>query len=187
MPKNRREIDKEEKKQEVIEVAQQLFLSDGYYKTSMAQVAKSAGIAPNTIYWYFKNKNALFAEVISAMLAVHLQAFQQRVDFPFEENVLWALERLSETRPLAAPLHELMDESEEVARVHDNFHRLVKASAMQFLLRQGAGESDAENLVAIWEHVLEGLLLHSADETERKRVCDFLLKVTKKIIRDGMD
>lgn len=187
MPKNRRDIDKDIKKQQVIEVARELFMANGYYDTSMAKVAKTTGIAPNTIYWYFKNKDDLFAAVINSVISVHLLAFQQRVDLPFEENVYWALDALMDAKPLAVPLHDLMTKSEQLSQVHDSFHLLVKSIAKQYLLREGVDEGDAVNLVGIWEFVLEGLLLHSADEAERKRLCDFLLKITKQFIETRSD
>lgn len=182
MPKNRRDVDKEFKKQEVIEVARELFMSRGYYDTSMANVAKNAGIAPNTIYWYFKNKEDLFAAVINGVIAAHLVEFQNRTQLPFEKNVFWALERLMDAKPLAVPLHDLMTKSEQLAQVHDSFHQLVKGIATQYLLQEGVNKSDAINLVGIWEYVLEGLILHGANDEERNRLCEFLLGMTKQIM-----
>merc|ERR1711994_383836 len=55
------------------------FLIGIYYKTGdrtrtitydkkNSRLAKAAGIAPNTIYWYFKNKDAVFAEVVNSIV-----------------------------------------------------------------------------------------------------------------------
>lgn len=187
MPKNRRHIDKDEKKQQVIEAAQTLFLTEGYHNTSMARLAKAAGIAPNTIYWYFKNKDAVFAEVVNSIVHEHFQEYQARAGYSLEDNLHWALEKLTAYRPLATPLHELMDKSEEIRQVHDNFHRIARAAGVHAVMQEGMNQDDAENLVAIWEHVLEGLLLHSATEEERTRICDFLFAVSRKVISEGLD
>lgn len=187
MPRNRRHIDKDEKKQYVISAARELFLTEGYHSTSMAKVAKAAGIAPNTIYWYFKNKDALFAEVINNLVSSHWQEYQDRAGYSLEENLQWGLEKLANYRALATPIHELMYQSEEIFQVHENFHRMARAAGVHALQREGMKQTDAENLVAIWEHVLEGLLLHSADEEERTRVCDFLFAISRKVIDEGLD
>ena len=46
MPKNRRPVDREEKQAEIVDAAQQLFTAVGYDRSSMAQIAAAAGVAP---------------------------------------------------------------------------------------------------------------------------------------------
>ena len=42
-----------------------LFKEQGYEKTSMSSVAKAAGVAANTIYWYYANKDDLLIAVLN--------------------------------------------------------------------------------------------------------------------------
>ncbi|WP_375166439.1 TetR/AcrR family transcriptional regulator, partial [Rhizobium hidalgonense] len=49
--------DREEKRNIIISAAHELFLTQGYEATAMSKLATKAGIAPNTIYWYFKDKD----------------------------------------------------------------------------------------------------------------------------------
>ena len=47
------------KKEEVINSARELFITYGYKKVSMDEIAKKSGVTKKTIYSYFKDKNEL--------------------------------------------------------------------------------------------------------------------------------
>jgi len=53
-------IDKQAKKQEIIQAAITVFAQKGFTKTKMADIAQAANIGKGTIYEYFKNKNEIF-------------------------------------------------------------------------------------------------------------------------------
>ena len=60
MARNKRILQNpDEKKAEIIAIAHSLFLQCGYEETSMAKLAQQVGISPNTIYWYFKDKDEI--------------------------------------------------------------------------------------------------------------------------------
>jgi TetR/AcrR family fatty acid metabolism transcriptional regulator len=52
-----------DKRNALIEAACDLFTTVGYENTTIAQVAKRAGVAVGTVYLYFKNKSDLLAAV----------------------------------------------------------------------------------------------------------------------------
>ena len=54
-----------EKRAQILTSASQLFLSDGFAKTSMDSVAKHSGVSKQTVYSHFANKDDLFAAVIT--------------------------------------------------------------------------------------------------------------------------
>ena len=58
--KERRERQKENLRQEILDAARQLFLKNGYENVSMRQIAAKIEYSPTTIYLYFKNKSELF-------------------------------------------------------------------------------------------------------------------------------
>lgn len=70
-----------DKRQAVVQAAQELFTSVGYEQTTIADVAKKAGIAVGTVYLYFKNKRELLlaaredweAEFLSYMAQPEIQ------------------------------------------------------------------------------------------------------------------
>jgi TetR/AcrR family fatty acid metabolism transcriptional regulator len=52
-----------DKERAIIDAAKELFTGAGYENTTMAHVARQAGVAVGTVYLYFKNKNDLLAAV----------------------------------------------------------------------------------------------------------------------------
>lgn len=58
--KERREREKENLRQEILDAARQLFVRNGYENVSMRQIAKQIEYSPTTIYLHFENKGQLF-------------------------------------------------------------------------------------------------------------------------------
>jgi AcrR family transcriptional regulator len=61
----KREANKTEKRQRLLEHGAQLFLEKGFEGTSIEQVISSVGIARGTFYLYFQDKEELFSAIIS--------------------------------------------------------------------------------------------------------------------------
>ncbi|MEM8526978.1 MAG: TetR/AcrR family transcriptional regulator [Bacteroidota bacterium] len=61
--KQRREREKEELRQLILKEATQMFLKEGYEKTSMRKIAKRIEYSVGTIYLYYKNKDELLYAV----------------------------------------------------------------------------------------------------------------------------
>lgn len=57
----------ERKRQAVVAAATVAFLQNGYLGTNMDQVAALAGVAKQTVYNYFSNKETLFIEIVTQM------------------------------------------------------------------------------------------------------------------------
>ena len=53
-----------EKRERVRSVAQRLFIQQGFEGTSMDAIAMTAGVSKPTLYRYYQNKEALFADVL---------------------------------------------------------------------------------------------------------------------------
>jgi AcrR family transcriptional regulator len=52
-----------ERKQQLVDCAAQLFAERGFAETRIKDIVDAAGVAKGLFYWYFENKEALFAEV----------------------------------------------------------------------------------------------------------------------------
>ena len=52
-----------ETRQHILDVALRLFSQQGVSSTSLAEIAKAAGVTRGAIYWHFKNKSDLFKEI----------------------------------------------------------------------------------------------------------------------------
>src|SRR5262245_54156542 len=68
-----KEDQKEERRQEILDKAWQLFQQHDYQAVNIIDVARGVGLAKGTIYLYFKTKEALF-------LAIQEQQFQHWFD-----------------------------------------------------------------------------------------------------------
>ena len=60
----RKNREKEQRIQSILEVAKRLFLSKGYHETTMDEVALEAGFSKATIYQYFKSKDDLYFSLL---------------------------------------------------------------------------------------------------------------------------
>jgi AcrR family transcriptional regulator len=72
-------------KKTIVKTALELFLQNGYEKTSMNDIAREVGISKPAIYHHFKNKDQLFHEVLSLF---------------FEEMGKWSKVRFASCKPL---------------------------------------------------------------------------------------
>jgi AcrR family transcriptional regulator len=59
----RKEREKQEMRQQILVAARSLFLTQGFEKTSIRNIADAIEYSPGTIYLYFKDKNELFLEL----------------------------------------------------------------------------------------------------------------------------
>ena len=68
----------------IVEAALARFLSDGFERTRMLDVARDAGLAKGTLYLYFPTKEALFEGVVSLMLGGAVQRLEVEPPVPDE-------------------------------------------------------------------------------------------------------
>jgi AcrR family transcriptional regulator len=54
----------QERKQQLLDRAAELFAQRGYAETRVADIVEAAGVAKGLFYWYFENKEALFRELV---------------------------------------------------------------------------------------------------------------------------
>ncbi len=80
------------KRQEIVEVAAQLFREVGYERTSMDDILARVGRSKATLYNYFPSKETLFLEVVFAPIEQDLQAVYSVLDGPLDDIVALLLE-----------------------------------------------------------------------------------------------
>ena len=66
------------RKEAILEAAARLFAEKGYTETSMSELAHITGVAQGTIFYHFKNKEALFVSI--------LDDFKNRISEEFERH-----------------------------------------------------------------------------------------------------
>jgi AcrR family transcriptional regulator len=64
---SKREQVREERREQILDAALEVFSRTGYHVTNVSDVAAQAGVSQGTIYWYFESKDELFqATLLSA-------------------------------------------------------------------------------------------------------------------------
>jgi len=54
--------------EKILQAGRQLFSKSGYVGTSMADIAKETGITKAALYYFFKNKQALYIRILSELI-----------------------------------------------------------------------------------------------------------------------
>lgn len=67
--------DKSARRDEIMAAAKKVFARKGFHATTIADIAKQAGLAYGSVYWYFNSKDELF----HALMAVEEQALRAHV------------------------------------------------------------------------------------------------------------
>lgn len=63
--------------QEILEVAERLFLTKGFSRTSTVEIAKEAGCNQALVHYYFRTKEKLFQRIFSDKLVLSLSNFSR--------------------------------------------------------------------------------------------------------------
>lgn len=74
---DRKEREKQEMKQLIIDAAMRMFVEDGYEKTSIRNIADKIEYSPGTIYLYYKDKDELLYAVQKEAFSKMFETFQR--------------------------------------------------------------------------------------------------------------
>lgn len=174
MPANRRPVDREAKRDEIVRAAAELFTDLGFDATPMTQLAAAAGVTTNTVYWYFEDKDAVLIAVLDLLLQEALLEHAQHANLPLREQALWALNRLQRLHRLVSVVHTRATNSPAVAAWHDNFHELADSLLADGLRDAGVADADLAAASRIGTFVIEGLLSHPHEENSQADVIRLL-------------
>lgn len=174
MAKNKRPQDRQQKQDEIVTVARQLFLEKGYDATAMSQLAAAAGVAANTIYWYFDDKDDVLIAVLNSVITASLQEYQQANLLTLSDKLLWLIAKLEQASLLVSTVHARIHVSKAIAAWHDNFHLLGESMIAYELSQYHVPAERLEALVKIAIFTIEGLLVHPLSTAQKHAICDIL-------------
>lgn len=173
MPANRRPVPKEQRRDELLAAAAQLFVQDGYEAASMSRIAKLAGVTANTLYWYFDDKDQLLVAVADAYLQALLHEHRSAGERPLADQLLWLVERLRPVKHLVATVHDRQATSEVIGTWHRSFHAAFEAVfEAQLPGAEHADGRDAE--IAAATFALEGAITHPLDDATTRALCHLI-------------
>lgn len=173
-------VDYEEKKQEIIKKAKEVFAKKGYYNTSLSDISKSCGMGRTTMYQYFENKD----EIFSCTILKTLTDIQRKVDSVVEDDNLTFIEKLKSL------IFELSSEYEhnyvfvllaeiwiiikrgnnEIQKtIHDNEEKLklsIKSLLLGGIEAKAIKPIDSDGMADIIYTFIESIILQNEDSDE---------------------
>ncbi len=175
MPRNRHDRTKQAKRDEILAAASSLFVSEGYDGASMGKIAAAAGLTPNTLYWYFGDKDELFVAVADQYLDLLLQQHAAVADQPLVDQFVWLVDNLRPVRHLVATVHARVAKSPRIAEWHSGFHRQTEALFEdQLTINLSAAQRDVE--AAVITFAIEGAVTHDLDASATADLCHALTR-----------
>src|SRR5690554_615334 len=176
MARIKRDQDREAKRDEIVAAAHALFTDEGYEATSMSRLAAAAGVAPNTIYWYFENKDDVLIAVLNRVVShvmVEVVALQNQ---PIRTRILTLIDQIEGAGALMTDVHSRVSHSPKVQAWHDQFHMMVEQLSVTELVNAGVSKDEAQLDAKLLIYVIEGLLAHPHKLQEREQIIDQALK-----------
>ncbi|WP_132994230.1 TetR/AcrR family transcriptional regulator [Gordonia zhaorongruii] len=175
MPRNRGLHNREEKRADIIGVARDLFVSEGFERTSITRLAKAVGITANTLYWYFEDKDDILVAVLSVIVTEDTEDYAAVADRSLAERLEWLVERLQRVGPLVSTVHERAAKSTVIDEWHNGFHAYTEALFSDDIAAAGLSGPDADAVIRIGTFVIEGLLTHAPPPQVSRAVIEQLV------------
>lgn len=175
MARTKREQDRDEKRGEIVAKARRLFMEEGYETTSISRLASAAGVAPNTIYWYFKDKDEVLVAVLDAEFSTRMNEYLMLQTVSPADRLLWVVNQLERVSRLVGTVHSRLAQSPAINAWHDRFHAISEELLRRELQQGGIAPQKIEALVKISVFTIEGLLAHPLPEEQKRAICAALV------------
>ncbi len=108
-----RRVDKEERRNRIMDAAMRVFARLGVHRARMEDVAQEAHVSKGALYWYFRSKDELLRAILARMFEPDLRLMEEMVqqqDLPVVERLevlaRKALDSLPQVRLTQALLYE---------------------------------------------------------------------------------
>jgi TetR/AcrR family transcriptional regulator, repressor of the mexAB-oprM multidrug resistance operon len=173
VPRNRQEVPREERVDALLAVAEEQFLAHGFAGTSVAEIARAAGIEPGSVYWYFRTKDHAFAAVLNRLLDVEVDRIGLLPDEP-ANRLFAALDSVERRRTLHPCVAERAPHAPPVMEYHERLHEWLHGLALAAVTDQvlePARELAADAVVA----TIEGGLANPAPTRPTSTLVRYLL------------
>lgn len=153
-------------KTRIKEIAVRHFDRDGYYGTTIRQIAGDAGCSLPMIYYYYKNKKELFHEIIEHDYFDLLTRQAEQVtagnildfytEFVYELNHLTDYEKA--VYRLGVKVYLGFDGDDELMEMMDQWEKRIAARHLQIVLPHLKDKNGADVIVRTLIHLLENLI-----------------------------
>src|SRR6195256_6631559 len=141
-----------DRRDEILAAAQRCFVRSGFHGASMQEICAEAAMSPANLYRYFPSKEALIAGICERTRAEAADSFLAVDRAPGFFDGLAALarhhlvERPEEEAGLCAEIMAESRRNPEIARLHTELERDIKARLVD-MLRRAVGRGEISNTV----------------------------------------
>ena len=145
---------KESRREHILKIASEVFARFGYDKTTLEDIGKRCGLNKASLYYYFKNKEALFVQVIlseTGQFIADLQAKTARIKAVEAKVVHYLSERIKRYEQVLNFTQLSLESLQKVEPLYMNLYQQVKAKEILFisqLLEEGMQEQAIKTMDA---------------------------------------
>lgn len=130
-------------KDKILKVSRELFMRKGYDSTSMSEIASLVGINKSSLYYFFKNKECLYFEIMKNALnniLDYLREVERGDKFDFEriiENLLNMSSKNSiiayilDTNSIKSKSKQLNEMHQGIQEIHKIFEKICKNAGVK--------------------------------------------------------
>jgi AcrR family transcriptional regulator len=170
VPRNRADVARDVKVDEIIEAARARLVEGGYGALSVAALARELGLAQAAVYWYFPTKDDVFVAAVERILHDILE--RKPVRGPTVDHVVWLAERLHEFQDLRMTMRDRARTSESVARFDRDVNALFRVMLVNSL-RDEVPAADLDDVADAVMALCDGVLLRDVSRTRRRDLIRF--------------
>lgn len=116
----------EKRKKELLKIAYEMFLTQGYENTSVDEIIEKAQIAKGTYYYHFQSKEQMLEEVIDMMIDSESEMAKQIIssDIPVPQKIVGIIASMKPTEA-EQPIQNTLFQSENVLMHHKVRQKLI--------------------------------------------------------------
>ncbi|UZD49124.1 TetR/AcrR family transcriptional regulator [Peribacillus frigoritolerans] len=170
MPRTPEENDRirQASKEKIRAAAMELFIKQGYYATSISDIAKQAGISKGLLYNYYKGKEELLSEMVEARIKEVVEVMEEAFTLntpreQLEHIINGAIDNIHQKPEVHRFYLHLQTQPESDDDLIKYSHLIIEENARQFEFQckifESMGETDPRKRSLYFSSVLQGIML----------------------------
>lgn len=170
MPRTPEENDRirQASKEKIRAAAMELFIKQGYYATSISDIAKQAGISKGLLYNYYKGKEELLSEMVEARIKEVVEVMEEAFTLntpreQLEHIINGSIDNIHQKPEVHRFYLHLQTQPESDEDLIKYSHLIIEENARQFEFQckifESMGETDPRKRSLYFSSVLQGIML----------------------------
>ena len=170
MPRTPEENDRirQASQEKIRAAAMELFMKQGYYATSISDIAKKAGISKGLLYNYYKGKEELLSEMVVARIKEVVEVMEEAFTLntpreQLEHIINGAIDNIHKKPEVHRFYLHLQTQPEADEDLKKYSHLIIEENARQFEFQckifESMGEKEPRKRSLYFSSVLQGIML----------------------------